>query len=257
MARTSHNTEIYGGSPGNEMDPSPHLLIVDDQPVIRNTLATYLSQKGFRMSTVGNASEARNMLEASAIDLVILDIMMPGEDGLSLCRHLRETQDIPVILLTAMAEDTDRIIGLEMGADDYVVKPFNPRELLARVKSVLRRANSLPWKTRPLASKALKFDRWVLTVSQRELMGEDGVAIPLSTSEFVLLSVFLHHPGMVLSRDQLLDLTRSRTAEAFDRSIDNQVSRLRKKIEVDPKNPTLIKTVWGGGYVFTADVTVQ
>lgn len=239
------------------MDSLPHLLVVDDQPDIRNPLSTYLTQKGFRLSAAGTAAEARKILETSAIDLVVLDIMMPGEDGLSLCRHLRETKDIPIILLTAMAEETDRVIGLEMGADDYVVKPFNPRELLARIKSVLRRANSLPWKEQRIAEKTIRFDRWVLQVSQRELIGEDGVAIPLSTGEFVLLMVFLNHPRMVLTRDQLLDLTRHRAGDVFDRSIDNQVSRLRKKIEIDPKLPALIKTVWGGGYTFTAEVTLE
>lgn len=237
------------------MESSPHLLIVDDHPDILKPLGTYLSQKGFRVSAAANAVEARKILEASAIELVVLDIMMPGEDGLSLCRFLRESQDIPVILLTAMAEETDRIIGLEMGADDYVVKPFNPRELLARIKSVLRRANSLPGKERLLNATTLQFDQWSLQVSQRELLGQDGVAIPLSTSECILLTVFLNHAHMVLTRDQLLDLTRHRAAGVFDRSIDNQVSRLRKKIEIDPKNPMLIKTVWGGGYTFTADVT--
>ncbi|GJL61105.1 MAG: DNA-binding response regulator [Nitrospirales bacterium] len=239
------------------MDSLPHILVVDDQPDIRNPLSTYLTQKGFRLSAAESAAEARKILETSGIDLVVLDIMMPGEDGLSLCRHLRETKDIPIILLTAMAEETDRVIGLEMGADDYVVKPFNPRELLARIKSVLRRANSLPWKERRIAEKTIRFDRWVLQVSQRELIGEDGVAIPLSTGEFVLLTVFLNHPRMVLTRDQLLDLTRHRAGDAFDRSIDNQVSRLRKKIEIDPKLPSLIKTVWGGGYTFTAEITFQ
>jgi two-component system OmpR family response regulator len=152
-----------------------------------------------------------------------------------------------------MAEQTDRIIGLEMGADDYVVKPFNPRELLARIKSVLRRANTLPQRARLPANETIRFDRWILNASQRELLGEDGVAIPLSTGEFLLLTALLYHPRMVLTRDQLLDLTHNRAREVFDRSIDNQVSRLRKKIETDPKNPDLIKTVWGSGYVFTAD----
>ncbi|MDT7042960.1 response regulator [Candidatus Nitronereus thalassa] len=239
------------------MDPSPHILIVDDEPTIRGPLATYLTQNGFRLSTAGNASEAKKVLESSAIELVVLDIMMPGENGLSLCRHLRETKDIPTILLTAMAEETDRIVGLEMGADDYVVKPFNPRELLARIKSVLRRANSLPKKEPLVFAKTITFDPWRLYVAQRELMGNDGVAIPLSTSEFGLLMVFLQHPQMVLTRDQLLDLTRNRAAEMFDRSIDIQVSRLRKKIERDPKNPTLIKTVWGGGYTFTGEIQTE
>ena len=238
------------------MDATSHILIVDDQPDILGPLATYLRQKGFRISTAANAAEARKILEGSAIELVVLDIMMPGEDGLSLCRFLRESKNLPVILLTAMAEETDRIVGLEMGADDYVVKPFNPRELLARIKSVLRRANSLPVKERLPNGTTIHFDQWTLQVPQRELMGRDGVAIPLSTREFDLLSVFLNHAKMVLTRDQLLDLTRHKAGDAFDRSIDNQVSRLRKKIEIDPKNPLLIKTVWGGGYTFTADVRV-
>jgi len=235
------------------MDSSPHILIVDDEPAIRDPLATYLTQKGFRTSTAGNVAEAKKILEASAIELVVLDIMMPGENGLSLCRHLRETQDIPTILLTAMAEETDRIVGLEMGSDDYVVKPFNPRELLARIKSVLRRTNTLPKSEQRHSAKAIHFDRWILQVPQRELMGDDGVAIPLSTREFVLLMVFLTHPQVVLTRDQLLDLTQRRNGDAFDRSIDLQVSRLRKKIEIDPKNPSLIKTVWGGGYTFAGE----
>ncbi|HEX5796251.1 MAG TPA: response regulator, partial [Geminicoccaceae bacterium] len=217
--------------------------------------ARYLSKNGYRVSSAESSAAARRLLEKGAIDLVVLDIMMPGEDGLALCRHLRATGELPVIMLTAMAEDTDRVIGLEMGADDYVVKPFNPRELVARVKAVLRRANNLPRRRRPgFDAEALRFDRWVLNVAQRELVGEDGVAIPLSTTEFLLLSALLNHPRMVLSRDQLLDLTRGRSASPFDRSIDNQVSRLRKKVEADPKEPVLIKTVWGGGYMLTADV---
>lgn len=180
--------------------------------------------------------------------------MMPGEDGLSFCRHLRSTTDLPVILLTAMAEETDRIVGLEVGADDYVTKPFNPRELLARIKAVLRRVQSLPPQKGRLASKIVRFDRWTFDVNRRELLGDDGVAVPLSTAEFRLLCAFLDHPGLVLSRNQLLDLTVGRDADPFDRSIDNQVSRLRKKIEADPKVPTLIKTHWGGGYSLVAEV---
>ena len=180
--------------------------------------------------------------------------MMPGEDGLSLCRHLRATTQLPVIMLTAMAEDTDRVIGLEMGADDYVIKPFNPRELVARIKAVLRRANSMPRQRVRLESGKIRFERWTLDAAQRELINADGVAVPLSTVEFLLLSAFVNHPRMVLSRDQLLDLTRGRAANVFDRSVDNQVSRLRRKIERDPEKPTLIKTHWGGGYSFAADV---
>jgi two-component system, OmpR family, response regulator len=236
------------------MESSAHILVVDDHREIRDLLAKYLAKHGLRVSVAESALRARRALEASAIDLVVLDVMMPGEDGLSLCRHLRATTGVPVIMLTAMAEDTDRVIGLEIGADDYVVKPFNPRELLARIKAVLRRANSLPRQRPAPEAEVLRFDRWALDVARRELMDQEGVAIPLSTSEFLLLTALLDHPKRVLSRDQLLDLTRGRAANVFDRSIDNQVSRLRKKIEADPKEPGLIKTVWGGGYLFTAEV---
>ena len=237
------------------MDPSPHILVVDDHRDIRDLLGKYLAKHGYRVTVADGGSEMKRALKAGAIDLVVLDLMMPGEDGLSLCRDLRATTEIPVIMLTAMAEDTDRVIGLELGADDYVTKPFNPRELLARIKAVLRRANALPQQREAVEAETVLFDRWRLNVSGRELIGEDGVAVPLSTAEFQLLSAFVNRPRMVLSRDQLLDLTRGRAANVFDRSIDNQVSRLRKKIEIDPKSPKLITTVWGGGYMFSAEVT--
>jgi two-component system OmpR family response regulator len=236
------------------MEPSPHILVVDDHREIRDLLARYLAKHGLRVSVAESAARARRVLETSAIDLVVLDVMMPGEDGLALCRHLRAASALPVIMLTAMAEDTDRVVGLEMGADDYVVKPFNPRELLARIKAVLRRANSLPRQRTPSNVRTIRFERWRLDLGRRELIDEEGVGIPLSTGEFLLLSALLNHPKMVLSREQLLDLTRGRAANVFDRSIDNQVSRLRKKIEADPKEPALIKTVWGGGYMLAADV---
>jgi len=236
------------------METSPHILIVDDSADIREPLAKYLAKSGMRTSTANGGVEMRRLLKTNAIDLVVLDIMMPGEDGLQLCRDLRAGGDLPIILLTAMAEDTDRVVGLEMGADDYVTKPFNPRELLARIKAVLRRSQSLPHQSREVTPQVVSFDRWRLDAARRELIGEDGLAVPLSTAESRLLSAFLRHPGVVLSRDQLLDLTRGREAEVFDRSIDNQVSRLRKKIERDPKKPALITTVWGGGYRFTAEL---
>ena len=237
------------------MEQTNHILIVDDHAEIRNSLAKYLSQHEYRTSIAGDAAEARAAFESSAVDLVVLDIMMPGEDGLSLCRHLRETSDVPVILLTAVADDTDRVIGLEMGADDYVTKPFNPRELLARIKTVLRRTHSLPPGNAPPEVDERKFGRWTFVNSQREIYGADKVAIPLSTAEVHLLNAFIDHPKMVLSRDQLLDITAGRSAKVFDRAIDNQVSRLRKKLEDDPKKPTLIKTVWGGGYMLTEEVS--
>ena len=237
------------------MDSQPHIAVVDDHRDIRDLVSKYLAQHGYRVSQAESAAAFRRLMEKSAIDLVVLDVMMPGEDGLSLCRELRSTSDIPVIMLTAMAEDTDRIVGLEIGADDYLTKPFNPRELLARIKSVLRRVQSLPPQRATPKSREMRFDRWSLNVGRRELMDDTGVAVPLSTAEFRLLSAFLDHAGLVLSRDQLLDLTVGRAADPFDRSIDNQVSRLRKKIEADPKSPALIKTHWGGGYSFSAEVT--
>jgi two-component system OmpR family response regulator len=236
------------------MDAPPHILVVDDQRDIREPLGRYLDKQGMRVSLAASAADARELLKRTAVDLVILDVMMPGEDGLSLCRHLRETVNMPVILLTAMAEDADRIVGLEVGADDYVVKPFNPRELLARVKAVLRRATSLPQAKQASSDQRLLFDGWAFDLGRREIVGPDSVAVPLSTAEFRLLSALVQRPRMVLTRDQLLDLTSGREAQPFDRSIDNQISRLRKKLEADPKNPTIIKTVWGGGYVFSADV---
>ncbi|PLP60362.1 DNA-binding response regulator [Mesorhizobium loti] len=236
------------------MEGQPHIAVVDDHGDIRQLVGRYLSEHGYRVSEADNAIALKRLLQGSAPDLIVLDIMMPGEDGLSVCRHLRATSEIPIILLTAVTDETDRIIGLEMGADDYITKPFNPRELLARIKSVLRRVNSLPPSRGMPRAKRLKFDRWMLDVGRRELVGMDGVAVPLSTVEFRLLSVLIERPGHVLTRDRLLDLTAGKTAEVFDRSIDNQVSRLRRKVEADPKNPTLIKTHYGGGYSFSADV---
>ncbi|MCY4590809.1 MAG: response regulator [Alphaproteobacteria bacterium] len=233
------------------MDASPHVLVVDDHRDIREPLARYLERHGLRVTAAESAAAARQALRVAAVDLVVLDVMMPGEDGLSLCRHLRETTRIPVILLTAMAEETDRIVGLEVGADDYVAKPFNPRELLARIKAVIRRTHSLPPDREPVPAGRYRFDRWSLDTGRRELVDESGVVTPLSSGEYRLLMALLERPGMVLSRDQLLDLTRGRSATPFDRAVDNQVSRLRRKIERDPKNPALIATVWGGGYRFT------
>jgi two-component system, OmpR family, response regulator len=231
----------------------PHILVVDDHRDIREPLAAYLRKHGMRVSQAADAAATRASLAKQAIDLIVLDIMMPGEDGLSLCRYVREAHDIPVILLTAMADETDRIVGLEVGADDYVVKPFNPRELLARVKNVLRRTNSLPRK-REAAAKRYAFDRWMFDTGRRELTGCEGIAVVLSTAEFRLLVALVERPRLVLTRDQLLDLTSGRGAQPFDRSIDNQISRLRRKIELDPADPRLIKTVWGDGYQFAADV---
>ncbi|MFM4712462.1 response regulator [Aeromonas veronii] len=232
-----------------------HILVVDDHSEIRDLLKRFLEQHGLRVSCARDGKEMKRLLEEREFDLLVLDLMMPGEDGLTLCRELRVKSNLPIIMLTAMGEETDRIIGLEMGADDYLAKPFNPRELLARIKAVMRRTQA---ETQPAAetlTRDLRFDRWLLDVNRRELVDEDGVGLSLSTAEFDLLKVFLERPQRVLSRDQLLDLARGREAVAFDRAIDTLVSRLRRKLERDPKNPDLIKTIWGGGYMFSADVT--
>jgi len=237
------------------MGDMPHLLLVDDERSIREPLAAYLTKQGFRVTQAGDAESARTRLTAYAIDLVILDIMMPGEDGLSLCRHIAATSDVPVILLTARTEETDRIIGLEMGADDYVVKPFSPRELATRVKVILRRATAGGARQHAPEANAYAFAGWVLKSGERALVDHEGVSVPLSTGEYNLLLALVTRPRQVLTRDQLLDLTQGREAAAFDRAIDNQVSRLRRKIEADAKTPELIKTVWGGGYTLAAEVT--
>jgi two-component system OmpR family response regulator len=232
-----------------------HILVVDDHSEIRDLLKRFLEQHGLRVSCARDGKEMKRLLEEREFDLLVLDLMMPGEDGLTLCRELRVKSSLPIIMLTAMGEETDRIIGLEMGADDYLAKPFNPRELLARIKAVMRRTQA---ETQPAAetlTRDLRFDRWLLDINRRELVDEDGVGLSLSTAEFDLLKVFLGRPQRVLSRDQLLDLARGREAVAFDRAIDTLVSRLRRKLERDPKNPELIKTIWGGGYMFSADVT--
>jgi len=236
------------------MSDRPHLLLVDDERSIREPLAQYLGRNGFRVTAVESASEARLRLAANAIDMVILDIMMPGEDGLSLCRHIRETSEIPVILLTARTEETDRIVGLEMGADDYVLKPFSPRELVARIKVIFRRVATGGQRVTAPDGANYSFAGWMLKTQERTLVDAEGVSLPLSTAEYNLMLAFATRPNSVLSRDQLLDITQGREANAFDRAIDNQISRLRKKIEPDPKNPTLIKTVWGGGYTLSAEV---
>jgi DNA-binding response OmpR family regulator len=232
----------------------PHILVVDDERDIRDPLAAYLSKNGLRVTKAESAAAARKLLAAHAIDLILLDIMMPGEDGLSLAGFVRATTATPIILLTAKADETDRIVGLELGADDYVVKPFNPRELLARIKAVLRRSEGSARPVHAPDADAYAFGPWVLRTGERELIGEDGVAVPLSTGEYNLLLAFVTHPKRVLSREQLLDLTRGRDLAAFERSVDNAISRLRRKIEADPADPKWLKTVWGGGYQLAAEV---
>jgi two-component system OmpR family response regulator len=238
------------------MPGAPHILIVDDHREIRDLVSRALTKDGFRVSTAADGRAMRKALGDGRIDLILLDLMLPGEDGLSLCRSLRAESDVPIIMLTAKGEEVDRVIGLEMGADDYLSKPFGSRELIARIKAVLRRSNEkLPAAKPAERPKRFRFDRWTLDTGARELVRDDGVTIPLSTGEYDLLIALAERPQRVLNRDQLLDLARGRSAAGLDRSIDTQVSRLRKKLERDPSDPKIIKTVWGGGYMFTPTVS--
>ena len=235
-------------------EPAPTtLLLVDDEPTLREPLAEYLTRQGFVVQEAESAAAARTKLAQATPDLVLLDIMMPGEDGLSLCRHLVESRRLPTILLTAKGEAMDRIIGLEIGADDYVTKPFEPRELVARIRSVLRRAE------RPAAPATddellYEFEGWQLDPLKHRLTDPDGALVPLSTAEFRMLRAFCDHPRQVLDRDRLLDMVQGREAHLFDRPVDNQISRLRRKIEADSRDPRFIQTVRGGGYRFATDV---
>lgn len=236
------------------MDTQPHILVVDDHQEIRELVQRFLTDHGYRVSVAANGTEMKKTLADAAIDLIVLDLMMPGEDGLTLCRNLRAESAVPIIMLTAMGEETDRIIGLEMGADDYLAKPFNPRELLARIKAVLRRSDSARERSPQEAPQRLRFLGWTLLPGARELIDPAQTLVPLSTAEFALLMAFATRPGRVLSRDQLLDLARGRDTHAFDRAIDTLVSRLRRKLGDQPRNPQIIKTVRGGGYLFAPDV---
>ncbi|MDS4031261.1 MAG: response regulator [Candidatus Contendobacter sp.] len=231
---------------------SDHLLIVDDDPGLRELLADYLGRNGFQVTGVADGRGLWAALEQGPVDLVILDLMLPGDDGLVLCRNLRARSPIPIIMLTARGDDTDRIVGLEMGADDYLSKPFNPRELLARVKSILRRARSAP--AEPGEARRFHFAGWTLDANARQLVAPDGVLVPLGASDYRLLRVFLDHPRRVLNRDQLLDLTQGREATPFDRSVDVQVSRLRRRLRDDPREAVIIKTVRNEGYLLAAQV---
>ncbi len=231
------------------------LLVVDDDFDIRDSLARYFTREGFRVDAAADAAAARRFIQADPPDLILLDIMMPGEDGLSLCRDVAELKAIPVIFLSARTSEADRIRGLEIGADDYVCKPFNPRELLARVRVALRRRGAADRIDAPTTeTRSYSFDRWILDASRRRLTRDDNVIFPLSTSEYQLLMAFIQRPQLVLSRERLLELTRTDGAEVFDRSIDSQISRFRRKLERDPRSPQLITTVRGGGYVFTPEV---
>lgn len=235
------------------MTERDHIVIVDDDAEIRSLLEDYLGRNGYDASSADGGKTLTRVLERRRADLIVLDIMMPGEDGFDICRRLRAESNIPIIMLTARGEDTDKIVGLELGADDYLAKPFNPRELLARIKGVLRRARSLPGEANGAPERGcFEFAGWTLNTLSRNLVSPDRVTVALSGAEYQLLEVFLRHPNRVLSRDQLLNLSRGREAVAFDRSIDMQVSRLRKRLR--DHDSKLIQTVRGQGYLLASEV---
>lgn len=239
------------------MENNDHVLIVDDDREIRELLSAYLEKSGMRTSLAANGRQMRQILDQSSIDLIVLDLMLPGEDGLALCRELRsgKWRAIPILMLTARDEETDRVVGLEMGADDYLTKPFATRELLARIRSVLRRARMLPPNLQVTeVSQFLKFGEWKLDTVARHLIDPEGTMVALSGAEYRLLRVFLDHPQRVLNRDQLLNLTQGRDADPFDRSIDLLISRLRQRLRDDAREPLYIKTLRSEGYVFSAAV---
>jgi two-component system OmpR family response regulator len=238
----------------SHMRDGPHLLVVDDDFEIRDLLARLLGARGFRVSTAREEREMRRVLSTSRVDLIILDLMLPGKHGLTICREIRVSDSIPIIVLTAMGDSTDKVIGLEMGADDYVPKPFDVRELESRVRAVLRRTTTREHSSPREPALGVTFAGWKLDLRQRQLVSPEDTIVDLTSSEFDLLKEFAQRPQRVLGRDELIDLLRGREATPFDRSIDVQVSRLRRKIEADPRSPRLIKTVRGGGYFFTPQV---
>jgi two-component system OmpR family response regulator len=231
-----------------------HILVVDDDPEIRQLLRTYLEKNGLRVTTVGDGNGMWMALDRSRVDLIVLDLMLPGVDGMELCRTLRARSRIPVIMLTARGDEMDRILGLEMGADDYLAKPFSARELLARIKVVLRRVRDLPVDPLDDAPEELAFSGWILDTRTQNLTSPDAVVVALSQAEYRLLHVLLTHPNRALTRDQLLDLTQGREAGPFDRSIDVLIGRLRRRLRDDAKEPALIKTVRGRGYLLASKV---
>ena len=252
----------------NETTPDlkQHILVVDDDRDIRTLLGEYLNKNGYAVSLAQDGTAMQTILDESTIDLIILDVMLPGTDGYSLCRQIRQYSNIPIIMLTAIGEEVERIVGLETGADDYMSKPFNPRELLARIKAVLRRSASNSSRqpstekrneTITPKSQTYCFEGWLLNKQKRTLTSPEKLEVLLTSGEFDLLVTFLENPQIVLSRDQLLTATKNREAGPFDRSIDIQISRLRGRIEQDPKKPKMIKTVRGGGYMLTSSVKRQ
>ena len=236
------------------MSEPPHILVVDDHREIREAMTRYLKKNGMRATSARDAVAMDAKLANGRYDLIVLDVMMPGEDGLSVCRRLSASGSMPILMLTALGGETDRIVGLEIGADDYLSKPFNPRELVARIKSILRRSTKVEPFAGKLSGRRIAFADWILDTDSRVLSNAEGMQIDLTGSEFKLLTILLEHPRFVLSRDQLLDLSTGRAPSVFDRTIDNQISRLRRKVELDPSRPRIVTTVRGGGYCLAADV---
>ena len=236
------------------MTEPQHILIVDDDREIRSLLRDYLEKNGYRATAVADGKGMRRALEQSHVDFIVLDLMLPGEDGLSLCRELRKQSQVPVLMLTALAEEVDRVVGLEVGADDYLAKPFSPRELVGRIKAILRRTAHMPRDLVAADVAGYRFGDWQLDTTTRTLLHVDGTQVALSGAEFRLLTVLLAHPKRVLSRVQLMELLRGRDIEPFDRSIDVRISRLRQTLRDDARSPTIIKTVYGQGYVIGVPV---
>ena len=239
------------------MQDKPHILVVDDDREIRRLLGEYLEKNGYRATSVGDGKALRRALELSAPNLIVLDLMLPGEGGLALCREIRTRSQVPIVMLTALGDEPDRILGFESGADDYLVKPFNPHELLVRIRAVLRRSAHAPRDPDTSEVKAYRFAGYRLDTTARTLTRPDGVDVPLNGAEYRLLSILLSHPSRVLSRIQIMELARGRDLDPFDRSIDVRISRLRQRLGDDARSASIIKTVYGEGYVIGVAVEIE
>jgi DNA-binding response OmpR family regulator len=239
------------------MNEQAHILVLDDDPAVRQLVTDYLDENELKVTAVATGKALAAAMANETIDLVVLDLRLPGEDGMQIARKLRDESAVPILILTGRAEEADRVMGLELGADDYLTKPFSPRELLARIRALLRRARAQATVADAIATvRAYRFSGWELNIGLRKLKNPDGQSIDLTKGEFSLLTAFLSAPQRVLARDQLLDLSRLHNAEVYDRSIDIQILRLRRKIEADPTQPQFIKTERGAGYIFSVPVTV-
>lgn len=250
---STEGEERAGPAPRNTVPPEAAILVVEDDTGTRMLIDRFLRENGFRVVLARDGREMWEAIEHATVDLVLLDIMLPGTSGLDLCRALRERSKVPVIILSARGSETDRVLGLELGADDYIAKPFSRPELLARIRAVLRRAVGIPAPIGATGERKIGFDDWTLDTGRRELTAGDGAVIDLSAAEYDLLLAFIEHPQRVLTRDQLLELSRGRTGDVFDRSVDVLVGRLRRKVERDDDARPLIKTLRGAGYMFTAN----